>query len=71
VLQSWLGVMRPVDTRLLMRRRHGAIFRTRDAIAGEMFHIADRELVEEIFRWKPAEYRVGEPREVMASVTGH
>jgi len=71
VLQSWLGVMRPIDTRLLMRKRHGAVFRTRDAIAGEMFHIADRELVEEIFRWKPSEYRVGEPREVMASVTGH
>ena len=70
VMQSWLGVVRPFSTRLALRRRYGAVFRTHDAIAGEMFHIADHELVEQIFRWKPAEYRVGEPREVMAAVTG-
>jgi cytochrome P450 len=70
VLQSWLGVVRPLETRLALRRRYGAVFRTRDAIAGEIFHIADRELVEQIFKWKPAEYRVGEPRELMAPVTG-
>jgi cytochrome P450 len=70
-LQSWLAVVRPLETRLALRRRHGAVFRTHDAIAGEVFHIADRELVEQMFRWKPGEYRVGEPREVMAPVTGH
>ncbi|MFL5821377.1 MAG: cytochrome P450 [Solirubrobacteraceae bacterium] len=63
--------MRPLKSRMALRRRYGAVFRTHDAIAGEVFHIADRELVEQMFRWKPAEYRVGEPREVMAPVTGH
>jgi cytochrome P450 len=69
-VQSWLGVVRPLETRLAVRRRYGPVFRTHDAIGGEVFHIADRELVEQMFRWKPAEYRVGEPREVMAPVTG-
>jgi len=62
--------MRPLETRLAVRRRHGAVFRTNDAIAGEVFHIADRDLIEQMFRWKPAEYRVAEPRQVMEPVTG-
>ena len=70
LLQSWLGLMRPLETRLAVRRRHGAVFRTNDAIAGEVFHIADRDLIEQMFRWKPAEYRVAEPRQVMEPVTG-
>ncbi len=69
-LQSWLGVVRPVETRLAARRRYGPIFRSNDSIAGELFHIADRELIEKIFKWKPAQYRVGEPRELMEPVTG-
>ncbi len=70
LLQSWLAVMRPIEVRLAMRRRYGPIFRTRDALAGEVFHIADRDLVEQIFKWKPAAYNVGEPRQIMEPVTG-
>jgi cytochrome P450 len=55
---------------MAMRQRYGPIFRTRDAIAGEVFHIAEREVVEQMFKWKPAEYNVGEPRQVMEPVTG-
>jgi cytochrome P450 family 135 len=69
-VQSVLGVIRPVQTRLAVRNRYGPIFRTRDSLVGEVFHIADRELIEQIFKWKPAEYRVGEPRQVMEPVTG-
>jgi cytochrome P450 len=69
-LQSLLGVAWPVETRLAARRRYGPVFRSRDSIVGELFHIADRELIEEIFKWKPTQYRVGEPREVMEPVTG-
>jgi cytochrome P450 len=68
--QTLLGVVRPLDARMTMRRRYGSIFRTRDAIAGELFHIADRESIEEMFKWKPAQYTVAEPREVMEPVTG-
>jgi len=53
-----------------MRRRYGGVFRTNDAIAGELFHIAERGLVEQVFKWKPAEYNVGEPRQLMEPVTG-
>ena len=53
-----------------MRKRYGSIFRSNDAIAGEVFHIADRDLVQQMFKWKPAEYNVGEPRQVMEPVTG-
>jgi cytochrome P450 len=53
-----------------MRERYGGVFRTNDAIAGELFHIAERELVEQVFKWKPAEYNVSEPRQVMEPVTG-
>ncbi len=70
LLQTWLGVVRPVETRLLARRRYGPVFRSRDALAGELFHIADRDLIEQMFKWKPPEYNVGEPREVMEPVTG-
>ena len=63
-MQSCLAVLRPIETRLTMRRRHGR------AIGGELFHIADRDLVEQIFKWKPADFNVGEPRQVMEPVTG-
>jgi cytochrome P450 family 135 len=68
--QTLLGVVRPIEGRLAMRRRYGRVFRTYDALAGELFHIADRELIEQIFKWKPAQYTVAEPREVMEPVTG-
>jgi cytochrome P450 len=69
-LQSWLGVTRPIEARLAMRRRHGPVFRTRDVIAGELIHVADPDLIEQMFKWKPAQYSVGEPREIMEPVTG-
>src|SRR5919199_3487482 len=62
--------MRPFETRLVVRRRYGPVFRSRDAIVGEVFHIADRELVEQMFKWKPSQYHVAEPRQVMEPVTG-
>jgi len=69
-LQSWLGVIRPVESRLALRKRYGTVFRSNDAIAGQVFHVADRELIEQMFKWKPAEYNVGEPRQMMEPVTG-
>jgi cytochrome P450 len=62
--------MRPLEARLEMRQRYGGVFRTSDAIAGDVFHIAERELLEQIFKWKPAQYKVGEPRQLMEPVTG-
>src|SRR3954451_13764134 len=70
VLQSWLAVVSPIGARLPMRRRYGPVFRTNDAIAGPLIHVGDRELIEEMFKWKPAQYTVAEPREVMEPVTG-
>jgi cytochrome P450 len=70
LLQTLLGVVRPLEARLGMRERYGGVFRSNDAIAGELFHIAERELIEQIFKWKPAQYNVGEPRQVMEPVTG-
>jgi cytochrome P450 family 135 len=69
-LQSWLGLVRPVQSRMAARRRYGPVFRSNDLIAGEVFHVADRALIEQMFKWKPAEYNVGEPRQVMEPVTG-
>lgn len=69
-LQSWLGIAFPVKARLMMRKRYGRVFRSDDSIAGELFHIADRDLVEEMFKWKPAEYDVAEARQVMEPVVG-
>lgn len=69
-LQSWLGIAYPVKARLAMRKRYGSLFRSNDSIAGEMVHIADRDLVEQVFKWKPAEYNVAEPREIMEPVVG-
>src|SRR2546423_11141312 len=69
-LQSWLGFVRPVQSRMAARRRYGPVFRSNDSIAGEVFHIADRALIEQMFKWKPAQYNVGEPRQVMEPVTG-
>ena len=69
-LQTLVGILWPVKARLVMRQRYGKVFRTSDSIAGELFHIAERELVEQMFKWKPAEYNVSEPRQVMEPVTG-
>ena len=69
-LQTWLGVARPIDARLAMRRRYGPLFRTHDVLAGPMIHVADRDAIEQIFKWKPAQYHVAEPRQIMEPVTG-
>ena len=53
-----------------MRGRYGPVFRTRDVIAGEMVHVADPNLIEQMFKWKPAQYNVAEPRQIMEPVTG-
>ena len=53
-----------------MRERHGRVFRSNDLIAGELFHIADPDLIAEVFKWKPADYTVAEPRELMEPVVG-
>jgi len=53
-----------------MRKRYGRVFRSNDSIAGELFHIADRDLVEEMFKWKPTAYEVAEPRQTMEPVVG-
>jgi cytochrome P450 len=54
----------------MMRKRYGRLFRTNDVIAGPMVHVADRALIEQMFKWKPAQFRVSEPRQVMEPVTG-
>jgi cytochrome P450 len=59
-----------MDARLAMRRRYGPVFRTNDVLAGPMIHVADRALIEQMFKWKPTQYRVSEPRQVMEPVTG-
>ncbi len=69
-LQSLLGVAFPLETRRMVRRRYGGVFRSNDSIVGEVFHVADRDLVEQMFKWKPAEYNVAEPRQVMEPVVG-
>ena len=68
--QTVMGVVRPIEARLDMRRRYGPVFRTNDAIAGPLIHVGDRTLIEQMFKWKPAQYTVAEPREVMAPVVG-
>ena len=68
--QTLIGMARPLEAQLQMRNRYGRVHRTRDAILGDLVHIADRDLVEQVFKWKPAQYNVGEPRQVMAPVTG-
>ncbi len=65
-----MGVARPIEARLSLRKRYGPLFRTHDVLAGEIIHVADRELIEQMFKWKPAQYRVGEPRQIMEPVTG-
>jgi cytochrome P450 len=69
-LQSWLGIAFPVAARREMRKRYGPVFRSKDSIAGELFHVADRELIEQMFKWKPAEYTVSGPRRMMEPVVG-
>ena len=63
-------MIRPFESRLALRKRYGPVFVSNDVIVGQVFHIADRALVEQMFRWKPSEYNVGEPRQVMEPVTG-
>jgi cytochrome P450 len=70
LLQTLFFLARPVEGRLMMRRRHGPVFRTNDLIAGELIHVADRALIEQIFKWKPEQYTVAEPRRIMEPVTG-
>jgi cytochrome P450 len=55
---------------MAMHRRYGPVFRSNDAIAGQIFHIADRALIEQMFKWKPTDYNVSEPRRMMEPVTG-
>src|SRR5439155_384737 len=61
-VQSWLGGVRPVQSRVGWRKRYGPVFRTHDAIGGRVLHIADRELIEQMFKWKPGDYNDGKPR---------
>ena len=68
--QSLLGVIRPIYARLSMRELYGPVFRTNDLIVGELVHVADPDLIEQMFKWKPTQYNVGEPRQVMEPVTG-
>src|SRR4051812_16549905 len=70
ILQSWMGLSRPIESRLAMRDRFGPVFRTNDAIAGQLVHVGDPALIEQMFKWKPAQYNVSEPRQVMEPVTG-
>ena len=70
LVQTLLGVRRPLEARLSMRDRYGRVFRTNDAIAGQLVHVADPGLIEQIFKWKPAQYNVSEPRQVMEPVAG-
>jgi len=65
-----MGVVAPVAARQHMRARYGPVFRTNDAIVGPLVHVADRELIGQMFKWKPAQYTVAEPRRVMEPVTG-
>src|SRR3989442_7859193 len=69
-LQSWFGVIRPFESRLALRKRYGPVFLSNDVIVGRVFHIADRALIEQMFKWKCSEYNVGEPRQVTEPVTG-
>src|SRR5437764_4315338 len=70
LLQSLFGVIRPFESRLALRKRYGPVFLTNDVIVGQLFHVADRALIEQMFKWKPSQYSVGEPRQVMEPVTG-
>ncbi len=70
LLQSFVGVVFPVSSKLSLRKRYGPIFRVNDAILGEVVHLADPQLAGEVFKWKPDAYNVGEPREVMSPITG-
>jgi cytochrome P450 family 135 len=70
VLQTLLGIVWPLEGRLALRERYGGVFRTRDTLIGELFHIGERELIEEVFKLKPAQFNVSEPRQVMEPVAG-
>jgi cytochrome P450 len=68
--QSVVGLVRPVEARIAMRARYGSVFRTNDLIVGELVHVAEPRLVAEIFKWKPSDYNVAEPRAPMEPVIG-
>jgi cytochrome P450 len=70
LLVTLAGVGFPLQARQFVRRRYGSVFRTHDTLGGELFHIADRELIEQMMKWKPSQYTVAEPRELMEPVTG-
>lgn len=69
-MQTLMGVTRPIEARLALQRRYGPVFRTNDAIAGPLIHVGDRALIEQIFKWKPDDYNVSEPRQLMEPVVG-
>src|SRR2546428_13084257 len=62
-LQSWLGFVRPVQSRMAARRPYGPGFPSNDLIAGEVFHIPDRALIEHMLKWKPPQDNAGGPRQ--------
>ena len=70
IAQTIAATAWPVRSRLWMRRRYGPLFRTDDALAGPLVHVADRDLAEQVFKWKPAAYNVAEPRRIMEPVLG-
>ena len=37
LVQTLVGVTRPLDARLSLRDRYGSVFRTNDAIGGQLF----------------------------------
>ena len=49
LVQTFFGTVFPVRAKLDMRKRYGKIFRVNDQILGEFVHLADPELVGEIF----------------------
>ena len=55
---------------MAMRKRHGPLFQSNDLIAGTVFHVADREMVAQMFKWSPGDYTVAEPRELMGPIVG-
>src|SRR5438445_11917703 len=62
LVQTLLGVMRPLEARLAMCERYGGVFRPNDAIAGGLVHIAERALIAQAFEREPPSCNVGQPR---------
>ena len=70
IAQTLGATLWPFGSRIWMRERYGKVFRTNDVLVGHLTHVGDRELVEQMFKWKPAEYNVAEPREIMEPAVG-